>query len=531
MKKKGIVLILILILCIITFTTCILNHYVSFFSLSNEQSNHELIEISISLWDIENALSGGENDLALQRLQDMFHIKLVPMNVTWDDFQQKIPLWAASGTLPDVFTLDIIGSATYYDWIDTGIIQGLPTDLSHYPNLAEYVNSEDFDFPYKVDGQIFSIPRKSYPDIESTSVGRVLFYRWDLAQAVGITEEPETYQDFVDMMVRIIAADPEDKNIQGLTSTQASLLNSFLFNYSIPGGELQGTTYRWTKQEDGTFLPSYFAGDMMATFQLARDMYQSGAIEPNIATNTTQQSNELFLQGKCAAILRSGGAIGAYNDYGRYWEEIYPGQDFLEDVRLLPLLESIDGNRYYNFANVAYSETYISSSVSAEKLDRILQLYDFLATDEGYQLVNYGLEGVDFEVVDGYVQLLVEYDDILAKYPLCASGNSLLEWGRAGWDETVPGKTPEEYRQMNIARKEEAVTIGILPSHDLRYSYLNLPLKNDLFFTTPDDLLTIMISTEPVETMVNQLLADYESKGLSAVIHEVNQAATELGWQ
>lgn len=38
-----------------------------------------------------------------------------------------------------------------------------------------------------------------------------------------------------------------------------------------------------------------------------------------------------------------------------------------------------------------------------------------------------------------------------------------------------------------------------------------------------------MMGNDPVEQMVDDLLASYESKGLSAMLDEVNAAANELG--
>ena len=41
----------------------------------------------------------------------------------------------------------------------------------------------------------------------------------------------------------------------------------------------------------------------------------------------------------------------------------------------------------------AGSESFINASVSDEKLDKILQLYDYLLSDEGALLSTYGSEG------------------------------------------------------------------------------------------------------------------------------------------
>ena len=59
--------------------------------------------------------------------------------------------------------------------------------------------------------------------------------------------------------------------------------------------------------------------------------------------------------------------------------------------------------------------------------------------------------------------------------------------------------------------------------------FLSTPLKDSFTYSTNDDLLQIMMGNDPVEQMVDDLLASYEAKGLSAMLDEVNAAANELG--
>ena len=59
--------------------------------------------------------------------------------------------------------------------------------------------------------------------------------------------------------------------------------------------------------------------------------------------------------------------------------------------------------------------------------------------------------------------------------------------------------------------------------------FLSTPLKDAFTYSTNDDLLQIMMGNDPVEKMVDDLLASYESKGLNAMLDEVNTAAAQLG--
>ena len=67
------------------------------------QAADDPVEISIAYWDADSAFVG---DDVLSEIEDKLNIKITPVNITWDDYTQKIQLWASSGSLPDVFAGD-----------------------------------------------------------------------------------------------------------------------------------------------------------------------------------------------------------------------------------------------------------------------------------------------------------------------------------------------------------------------------------------------------------------------------------------
>ena len=125
------------------------------------------------------------------------------------------------------------------------------------------------------------------------------------------------------MIKKIIEADPENKNISGMTQALPKLIDGFIYPY---GGIL---TQKWV-EKDGQFMPSYFAGDLQAAMQLARDMYQEGTIEKDIALAKLDTSKEKFLQGQNAAMVFAGsGPSWLYNEIGKDYEQLY-GRKFYD---------------------------------------------------------------------------------------------------------------------------------------------------------------------------------------------------------
>lgn len=68
------------------------------------------VEVSIAIWGAEDALANPDDPI-LKQLEEKTGVRLVPQNVTWDDSEQKIQLWATNGQLPDIFAGDFVSKS------------------------------------------------------------------------------------------------------------------------------------------------------------------------------------------------------------------------------------------------------------------------------------------------------------------------------------------------------------------------------------------------------------------------------------
>ena len=485
---------------------------------SEPGTTEEPIEISIAIWNADEAFAGDE---VLSQIEEKLNIKIKPMNVTWDDYMQKIQLWASSGSLPDVFAGDFRNNSTYSQWANQGVIKAIPEDLSAYPNLEAYLQGQAAQ-DAKLGGTLYCIPRQTYPSQEWTCVDRIICYRWDLAQKAGITKEPENWQEFQDMMKAIIAADPDGTGVGGLTASDKNLVGGIVMPYASPIVEENGAAFKWVETEDGTFKPAYFTEDVVAGFQLARDMYESGVIEKDIALTANQSSEEKFLQGKSAAIVIAGGFGSRYSNTARYWKDVH-GTEYLDDVKALNLMPDKNGKKSYPMWGYAWSESFINASVSDEKLDKILQLYDYLLSDEGALLSTYGPEGELYDMKDGKVTL--HNPDAMVKdtYPSTDALAVLARWNPSSYDSRFVATSPEEYSAVDRSLVEQAKEVKI-PEYNQRCTQLVMELGIDFGISFNDDFLNIMTGTEPVAEMWAEIVKGYEANGLEDMIQQVNDA-------
>ena len=483
------------------------------------------VDVTVAIWGADDGLSDS-NDPILKKLEEKTGVHLIPQNITWDDFEQKVQLWSTNGQLPDIFVGDFVGKSFFGNWVEQGIIRALPDDLSAYPNLTEYLKMERAQAAKK-DGKYYMIPRSTYKDISYSVLDRNVAYRWDLAQKAGVTKEPETYEEFADMIKKIIAADPEKKHISGMTQIIPNLLAGFVLPY---GGIVEK---KWVNVND-KFMPSYFANKegLVKALELARKFYTEGVVEKDIALAKLETSKEKFLKGESAALVFAwAGPAGLYSNMAKDYEQIYPDRKFIDDIKIAKLYPGYDGKKNYFVDTEAWSESYFSSNVDDGKMAAICKLYDYLFSEEGKRLVFCGFEGEDYDVKDGKV-VMKDGVDIANKYQFTnnnSSVNALGMWNPSSWDMTFPSAIPMEYRQLSEDRHMDAVNNGTLPKYYDNVLFLSTPLKNEFTYNTNDDLMQIMMGTEPVSEMVDKLFENYENNGLSAMIDEVNQAAKDQG--
>lgn len=468
----------------------------------------EHLDITLAFWDVESNLTATENDKVLQALEEKFNVTFVPQNISWDDYEQKLQLWAASDSLPDIFMGAERTKATFSKWANEGLLKEIPSDLSAYPNLAAYLDSPELP-TCQVNGKTYCIFRQTYTEQAYTTIDRMVAYRWDLAQDAGITKEPENWDEFREMILAIMEADPEGKGVQGLTAKGYKLMSGEFFPYSMPLASVSGVTFYWVDNGDGTYVPSYFAGENMGdaalpTWHLLRDMYTEGTIEKDIAVTTSTQALEKFLQGSNAAILIDGGAGNIYGDVAKYWPEIY-GTEFLDDVKFLSVMQDQNGELAYPIWDYAWSESYISSHVDDAKMERILAMYDYMLTREGVLLTNCGIEGESYGydengsiTYDGYGEGTGAPSDTFKSIAVFAN---LVSWTPGMEDSSeFPNTVPDELIDINNAKVEVAKTVTI-PDYNYDCTTAFVGLGSDFSLNVEDDMLSIMTGTEDVETM------------------------------
>ena len=309
-------------------------------------------------------------------------------NVDWvpsDTYQQKVDLLLTSDSMPDVMQLQNTTSPTIVKAFNDGTFWDLTDylgDFSNYTNFRDYTNMAAWNLA-KVNGRNYFIPRTR------GNLDSCLFIRKDWLDKCNL-EVPTTLEELREALKVIVASDCDGNGIDdtiGLTALS-------VYNYYLGAFDNREVTYT----EDGNGIINRFLTPAYADYvEYMASMYADGLISPEYPMIKGQQQEEMFLSGRSATFMKN-----AWHKY-RCETELQKVQEGAE-VALLTYLEGPNG--YAHIYDLGFfGGMAISSKVPEEKMLKILDFFNATADQKYYNLVNYGVEGIHYELVDGFPQL------------------------------------------------------------------------------------------------------------------------------
>ena len=487
----------------------------------------EHLEITFGYWQEE--LFGGEfnreNDEMIQFIEEKFDLTIEPKFVTWADFGEKYRLWAAAGELPDFFAHDL-DKTTYHTWVKQGVLRSIPQDLSAYPELEKLFARPDIEY-LSLDDTFYHIPRlhSMYPN-----VARGIVVRKDWMEKLNI-DEPETFAEYKDMMDRFVKEDPDGNGVNdtiGVMVKKKNFLDTILVNFN------PAYIGKFWVEENGQWIPYFMSDKMSEAVSTVGNLFQDDLLYDDFILMTeTNAGTEKFAYGTAGSLLTQCDPP-RMQQLKDNWDKFNPDKPFNEYVKILDNYPFPDENGdKYNMANKAYwSSDFFSGTVDDNKMDRILQIINYLNTDEGYELWYRGLEGKD------YTKNGSTYTDLR---PLSADGSpvslsdiypsSLFFGGMAYWGND---RTFFNADKINFSRYNEDVVqmtrsyaskLEDTKAVDTSYNISELGnefLAENKFGEIIEDDIEASIMAEDIDAAWADFIEYYKELGIEKIIKDFN---------
>ncbi|MDR1469425.1 MAG: extracellular solute-binding protein [Spirochaetaceae bacterium] len=291
-------------------------------------------------------------------------------------------LLMASGDIPDVVIGEISLQLRRYPQAWLSIDELIKANPDRYPNLTKYILEDEYLKSYlpDTDGHIRYVPM-----LATRRIGDIIIARDDLLQKYGLA--PPVSAD--DWHTALVAAKKDGK--VGFMSRQqrAGIL------YRLLGGYVDCVIEDYFV-EDGKVKYGVLDPRFKEGIELARQWYAEGLIDPEYPTTDSTRWWESVLRGNVFATHDNIQRIQAgVNDFVNNQHS---------DARLIgvgPMLSPRTGERHTVIHYPHVRDRSAAISVSAKNPERILDYFEYCFSEEGFILMNFGIEGYSFNYVDG----------------------------------------------------------------------------------------------------------------------------------
>lgn len=479
------------------------------------------MEISVGFWNASEYLQG---DAVQQYIEDRFNISFTPVNMSYENYTTVLQQLASSNQLPDLFASDIIGTSAYESWISQGLIRPLPQQTDTYSHLHAYLSTEYMQQSLYNGCERYAIPRLTYSSEDQWALDRCVIVRRDWMEKLGLTQ-PESWEDFEAILTAFVQQDPDGNGMDdtaGLTAVNMSLLETLYLNW-FP--ELCYTERGWM-YEDQRWIPVYASQKTGTALAKIQHLYRSGLLDNQLAYGNQAMAVNRFLDGKVGAIcIQYSSLLRSYAQCGRL-------ADAADQIQVLIPWPAEDGNRYRFTTSLHWSESYFGANVSDAKMDKILELYDWLLSDEFAQLYQYGLNDTQNGIAS--LERIPEESPSL-QYPSLYLFNSLVSWNQDQQYELTPA-SEQLYGAENIEYAQDLLdwyrqnTCRVYYNDDIKN--MSTPAKNNLLnnYVIQDEMLKIIVGEEDATTAWPRKLEELNSvTPLQQAITEVNEKAAAMG--
>ncbi len=343
-----------------------------------------------------------------------------------DTLAEGFNILIASGDYPDIIE---------YKWaeyaggpnaaIDDGVIIPLNEIFDKYcPNITKYLN-EHPDIAKECstdDGTYYCFPMLRGYSYENNpllfSEGWV--WRMDILNKAGITEVPETPEELYATLVAV----------KDLVEIPVAIRPDHISRVFGPGFDSWDEFY----VEDGKVHYGYIEQNRYEYLKFVHKLYAEGLLDNDYLALNKKNLGVKVLNNQCCGAYAPGGS-----GIGTWLPQMQAENPEVQLVSARPI--SPEKGRLSKFAKMStvYMTTAASSAAittSCKNIEAAAKLLDYAYGEEGHLLANFGIEGVTYEMVDGYptyTDFVMKNPDglsmsqVMAEYMRCSTNGAMIQ--------------------------------------------------------------------------------------------------------
>lgn len=483
---------------------------------------------TISFFDKNSGIKAFDDRIAME-LQERTGVNIDLISPTGDP-GEKLSLMLAGQDYPDIILMDR-GSDIVNKYIEAGALVNLSEHMDKLPHVVEMYGDTLKKTRYS-DGNNYYLSNWYGPDPDPVN-GFIM--RYDLmvdivGQERADSDEPFTYSEMVDVLKQFKEKYPTLADKDSIALTIGAPGDSDNVN-----GVFAGMWGMKTYYEDGGKLyhrvrdPRY-----MEAIHAMNDLYTAGLLDREWVTNKDELKNQRL----------SAGNMFGYA--GAYWDVWTPNASLNEtvgeDANYLAykvVADGVDPDETTLGGRSSLGWDAIAITTNCENLDAALAFVDYCASQEGQDLLLWGIEGEDYTIENG---VHTPIGDIVERFK---ADNTKMqeETGITRWTWFVRNANHEDGTPSRISMAIKDITAQFAEKN-LTNTYWDtaefdnlVPTGNDPVALKAQKLQDIIKQAYPnmvnasssaeVDEIYAQMMSDLEAAGLEEVEEKINENYAE----
>lgn len=457
--------------------------------------------------------------------REKYNVDWEVISLTWDNWAERLRIWINSDDMTDIATWNYI-HAEMAGYVDQELLRRLPDDWKErWPNVAKaYTDSvigpqleEIFDGTYCLPKPVFSMNKPVDQLMPHISV----HMRKDWVEAVGgEIKDYYTVDELMEILRKIKAEDPG--NVGGklvpLEVRTGNMVWPFLYatsTHANPGAVLY-------KGDDGQYRWGAADEDTLEGLKLYQQAYREGLLHPEFFTLKQNEDLDDFYVAGTAAMTVELGLAAAQNNYSTYLNQNL-GLD-KDAAYHMAFIIGNDGKYHAPETINFWTANVFSPNMPEEKFERIMDILDFGASEEGQLMIRLGFEGEDWQYDEnGELASLLEGQTVTQKYlsiiPLYINQYILSDdFG------LIDPAVPKEYRERTRRHYELKASLSdedTLFATDWDVYFHDSPSVRKIQFDYPAEYAQLILMDGDLETNWNNWISE-KLQLVQPVLDELN---------
>ena len=347
-------------------------------------------------------------------LNEKFGVKIKASNYSYSSWDTQVGTAVSGNNLTDSIQFNLkhynFGSS-YEKWIKIGMIKPLPDDMSNWPNISKMLEGISNLEYLKIDGKLYGIPIANDINNPAKDFSNMTYvYRRDWAKKIDEwNKDTANYQPVYregdvytwDEFNRLLTA--FKANIKALSETdKADVLVDEAWGFPSVTNFYKNSPHCYTKDSDGKAINAFTSPEYITGLKEAQKLVSAKIYSPDQGNwkDEDGDATSAYLGGK-AAVLYDNFSFSNYLTLRKNFKnQRKTGADIdaLNDGTAFLKVKGPDGKYALENTENWFSMTMFNHKISDLKMGKILDIIDYLLSEEGTRLAIYGQEGYDYVV-------------------------------------------------------------------------------------------------------------------------------------